>query len=779
MNTRNWSIRSKIVAMVSVPLAGLLALWMVALALAAGPALRLRDARTLVDALVRPGERLIAELQNERRLAAVYLAGSDVVAGIAEQRARTDEAIAAFRRHAADFDPGEVADPRVAARVDQLHTTLDGLAAGREAIDGRRLEWTALFELYNGIIDAGFQLLAAIAALPGDPVSREAQALVDFGVATEMLGRADALLGAAFHTGRFGPGEYRELLGHVGAYRVLYPRAFADLPDSARARYQQLTEGAEFGRLRALEETLLVDGAETAAPPIDPGEWRAAYDAVREQLRQIALGAVDELGDQGRSVARRSLFFTAVVGLVGVAAVAVALVIAVRMARSLVRRLTGLRAVALDLAGTRLPDVVDRLRAGETVDVRAETPSLDYGTDEIGQLGHAFSAVHRTAIRSAVQEATARRGWRETVLALARRSQSLLHRQLTLLDTMERKAAPEELRNLFTLDHLATQMRRHTESLLILSGAKPGRGWSRPVPMIDVIRGAISEIEHYARVDVDTVDNASLIGRAVGDVIHLLAELIENATLFSPAETRVRVRGSLGDDGYTVEVEDRGFGMTRSAIDEVNQLLAAPPEFDPAHSVRLGLFVVAHLSARHRIQVTLRSSAEGGVIAAVRLPTDLVIADSSADAPAPAAEHRPPTRASLPTRRPTGPGRPPAPTPDAPAPAERAGDESRTAAPSAPTDQPRPPVAAPAGAGGLPRRVRQQSLAPQLRDSGEPPSAEQLAVRRSPQRVRSVMSALQAGAARGRQSAAVGASTPSGSDAGEADRDATDSERSL
>jgi hypothetical protein len=214
--------------------------------------------------------------------------------------------------------------------------------------------------------------------------------------------------------------------------------------------------------------------------------------------------------------------------------------------------------------------------------------------------------------------------------SLARRSQSLLHRQLTLLDQMERRASdPEALDDLFRLDHLTTRMRRHAEGLVILAGAPPGRGWSSPVRMVDVMRGAIAEVEDYARVSVATRSQAALAGSAVADVIHLLAELIENATTLSPPYTSVRVSGDTVGNGFAIEVEDRGLGMSPTRLAELNDRLANPPEFNPSDSEQLGLFVVSQLAKRHGIRVTLRASPYGGTAAIVLIPLHLVVTDEA------------------------------------------------------------------------------------------------------------------------------------------------------
>ena len=303
--------------------------------------------------------------------------------------------------------------------------------------------------------------------------------------------------------------------------------------------------------------------------------------------------------------------------------------------RGIIRRLRGLERSALTLAETQLPDVIARLRRSEDVDVAAEAPPLRVGPgsndrDEIGRVGQAFDLVRQTAIRAAVDEAKLRRGLNDVFRSLARRSQSLLHRQLALLDQMERRATdPEALDDLFRLDHLTTRMRRHAEGLVILAGAPPGRGWSSPVRMVDVMRGAIAEVEDYARVSVATRSQAALAGSAVADVIHLLAELIENATTLSPPYTSVRVSGDTVANGFAIEVEDRGLGMSPPRLDELNERLARPPEFNPSDSEQLGLFVVGQLAKRHGIRVTLKVSAYGGTAAVVLIPQHLVVTEEA------------------------------------------------------------------------------------------------------------------------------------------------------
>ena len=341
--------------------------------------------------------------------------------------------------------------------------------------------------------------------------------------------------------------------------------------------------------------------------------------------------------------AKRRVWEVAVFGLAGLI---LTLLVSILLGRSINRRLTALRRSALTLAEEQLPSVVSRLRRGESVDVAAEAPPLRVGSDEIGQVGQAIDTVRQTAIRSAVDEARLRQGVNDMFRNLARRSQSLLQRQLTVLDGMERKATdPDVLEDLFKMDHLTTRMRRHAEGLIILSGAPPGRGWSAPVKLIDVMRGAISEVEDYARVTVSTQSRAALSGSAVTDVIHLLAELIENATTLSPPFTQVRVSGEAVASGFAIEIEDRGLGMTPQRMAELNERLAQPPEINPTNTEQLGLFVVGQLARRHGISVTLRQSPYGGTTAVALIPDRLIVDEG----PAAITAGGPPVAAGVPT----------------------------------------------------------------------------------------------------------------------------------
>ncbi|HEX5594782.1 MAG TPA: nitrate- and nitrite sensing domain-containing protein, partial [Micromonosporaceae bacterium] len=698
----------------------------------------------------------------------IYLAGGGGMDELHRQRDRTDQAAAEFRRRASSARLSDAASELLATRLDQTFTALEILPSGRGFIDRREMDRTGALNLYSSIITSTFHTFFAMATLPDEDLNRRVRALTSLGQSREMLARADALLAGVYTAGRFGEGEHAEFVQIIAAQHFVYEAAVADLPAADRSAYQRMTEGEAFVRLRKIEETLINKGRTGAVPPVNAEAWYSSQESVQQQMRSFELNASEALAADSRPVAAGVLIRLAMAGILGLVAVVVSVVLAVRIGRALIQRLTGLRAAALELATERLPDVVARLRRGEEIDVAAETPSLEYGSDEIGQVAKAFSEVQRTAVRSAVEEAALRRGLSEVFLNIARRSQTLLHRQLAVLDSMERRATdPDELADLFRIDHMATRMRRHAEDLVILAGAAPGRGWRNPVAMIDVIRGAISEVEDYQRVDIAAVEPAATVGRAVGDVIHLLAELIENATVFSPPQTRVLITGEALPKGYVIEVVDRGLGMAPEEIEAANKKLASAPEFDVANSARLGLFVVARLAARHGVQVRLRPSPYGGLTAVVLIPAALVVLpDSRGLAPAGGARRDDDMTvgADLDVTQPLQPVALVATAPAEALPARRRDAES----PQLVLPETRTPVLDESDAtreipavkenaaetDGLPRRVRQRRVAPRssralLSSSG--PFGDGIAKPRDPEQIRAAMASFQSGTVRGRR----------------------------
>jgi signal transduction histidine kinase len=315
---------------------------------------------------------------------------------------------------------------------------------------------------------------------------------------------------------------------------------------------------------------------------------------------------------------------------------ALALISTTIVGRSMVRPLRRLRAGALEIAGLRLPETVRRMSEtdGEGVSLDVEPIDVD-SLDEIGEVARAFDQVHREALRLAANEAALRGNVNAMFVNLSRRSQSLVERQIRLIDDLEQgEQDPERLSSLFQMDHLATRMRRNSENLLVLAGHDESRRWNQPLALVDVLRASLSEIEHYERVTLNVQPGIVVRGQAVSDVVHLTAELIENATSFSAAETPVSIGGHLlGSGGVLLEITDEGVGMSAEEMAHANWRLDNPPVVDVAVSRRMGLFVVARLAAKHGIRVRLRPAASGGLIALVWLPDEAIMQEGPATSP--------------------------------------------------------------------------------------------------------------------------------------------------
>uniref|UniRef100_UPI0015F05299 sensor histidine kinase n=1 Tax=Streptomyces shenzhenensis TaxID=943815 RepID=UPI0015F05299 len=599
-----------------------------------------------------------------------------------------------------------------------------------------------------------FAVDGALTGVQADDMGSDARVLLEFSRAGEALAQEDAVLGGARLAGGLDGERLRLFTGAVDTRRVLTDAAVTDLPGTQRAAWHRLADGADYTALSAAEDRILASSPGAKAVGAAPeATWETTHARVRDGMRNIEADTARAVAGRADPFARGLLTPAGAAVLFGLLAVAASLVISVRIGRGLVVELVSLRNSALEIARRKLPEAMRRLRAGEEIDVRAEAPAGPPAEDETGQVAEALATVHRAALRAAVERAELASGISGVFVNLARRSQILVHRQLSLLDSMERRSDdPSELSDLFRLDHLTTRMRRHAESLIILSGAAPGRAWRMPVSLTNVVRAAVSEVEDYARVEVRQLPEAAVIGAAVADLTHLLAEVVENAAQFSPPHTRVRVTGEPVGNGYALEVEDRGLGMGQETLTEANRRIEQSEALDLFDSDRLGLFVVSRLAARHGIKVHLRTSPYGGTTAVVLLPKALLHGGSpERPGPSPADTEQAPARAyarvpgtALPQPAPVGrpvlaaPRTSPRPAPEPPPPGVTALRPHRPPHDSEPSDD------------DLPRRVRQASLAPQLRDPrAEEPAPARSRDERTPELVRDRMTAYRDGWARG------------------------------
>ncbi|MEU2396289.1 nitrate- and nitrite sensing domain-containing protein [Streptomyces sp. NPDC007369] len=355
-------------------------------------------------------------------------------------------------------------------------------------------------------------------------------------------------------------------------------------------------------------------------------DWYDADDTKLQAMKVIELTLLEDMEQKARELKNESQRDAIINGALILLVLGVSLVGAFVMARSMIRSLRRLQDTATRVAQERLPELVKQLSESDPQDVDTSVESVGLHTrDEIGQVAAAFDDVHREAVRLAAEQALLRGNVNAMFTNLSRRSQGLIQRQLSLISELEsREADPDQLSSLFKLDHLATRMRRNGENLLVLAGEEPGRRWTRPVPLVDVLRAAASEVEQYERIELAAVPATEVAGRVVNDLVHLLAELLENATSFSSPQTKVKVTGhALPDGRVLVEIHDTGIGLSPEDLAAINERLAAPPTVDVSVSRRMGLFVVGRLSLRHGIRIQLRPSDSGGTTALVMLPVDV------------------------------------------------------------------------------------------------------------------------------------------------------------
>jgi hypothetical protein len=634
---RNLPIRSKLIAILITPLLALTLL--TSLGIGANLATKvqaehLRQQAAFAITL----SRLVHELQDERDLTAGWVSGGRANDGrrdLDDQQARVNRALEAVRKDA------QALEDDGSPFYGKVQTALAGL--GRLAEMRGRAEDSAAATTAQQVLDSYSELIGKLLAVDFE-IARDADNHTMTGnvaafVAMARLGEAASqergFLHAVTAAGKFAPGEFQHLSELVGAQRSWRSQFNAAATPEQHQALDQTLQRADSEQATQLRDDLVGTApSQPATAPsqpatVPPTDWYRASTARIELLRGVEDNLAGDVDAAAAAVqaggSRRALTYTVI--LTALLWLTVGLVLL--MARSMVQPLRTLTDTANDVADHRLPGVVDQLQHAQDprdLDVVPE-PVPVTSTDEIGQVSAAFNSVHSTAIQVATEQAALRRSVGDMFLNLARRSQSLIDRQLELMDDLERNETdPDTLENLFRLDHLATRMRRNSEDLIVLSGEAPPRRWSQPMPLVEVVRAAVAEVEDYNRVELLPIDETmGLAGQAVSDVVHLLAELIENATSFSPPGTKVQIAGQAISSGYVLEIEDRGLGMTDQELVEANERLANPPMVDFALSRMLGLYVVARLAQRYNVKVQLRHSWYGGITALVLLPSNLTV----------------------------------------------------------------------------------------------------------------------------------------------------------
>ncbi|BCJ63064.1 sensor histidine kinase [Polymorphospora rubra] len=629
LRLRDWRMRTKLGAVLIVPSVAFIVLASVQTGSLVSQATVLNEFAEQVR-VGRETTALIHELQQERdRTFGERMAPATSSDGrydpaqargiLAPLHERVDGAVDAFRAAGDPMSRGDAAWRVAYARTVGL---LDQLPALRSAAVGGIVTAPTIEGNYTRTIDS----LLALLAEPSPGVERPELTdavlrYVQLARVKEAGSRIRARLYSAGRVGGYGPEE----LVTLSDLRVQQLTAMAEFQVVATTeqleRYAAATRDPRFVHAGQLEETSL-PSADAGPRVIPPASWWSASQDRHDLLREVETSVLDDAVEQADSRSAAQVRRTVLVAVGVLAVLLAALLTSVVIGRSIARSLRMLRAQALQVAQLDLPETLRQLR-----EVNAGVPEIEVppatvrSMDEIGDVAEAFVAVHRSAVTVAVDQATMRRTFNAMFVNLARRSQVLVERQLELLDELEREESdPDQLENLFKLDHLAARMRRNDESLLVLAGTESTRRWNRPVALSTVVLAAVAEIEQYPRVRHEVPDDLHVVGHAVADLVHMLAELLENATAFSPPDTLVRVTGTgYGPETALIEIVDEGLGMSPTGVADANKLLAAPPAADLAASERMGLFVVSHLAARQGVRVQLRA-AERGVVATIWLP---------------------------------------------------------------------------------------------------------------------------------------------------------------
>ncbi|NGO11910.1 sensor histidine kinase [Streptomyces sp. HC44] len=629
------SIRLSLILLALVPSVTLATMWGVTTTQMFSEGLQLRSQTELSRSTGAMGTDATLALQRERSLSAAWLASPGASrAALDKQRKQTNAQVAKLsgRSDAIDKAPDRIGD-----RLYSVIAAAGSLEYYRGQIDDRTdITAEQALDQYTSIIDDQIHAFQELSKVDDGDLTSQAEPLVALEHAAELVSQENSLLTLAWPSGKLDEESRIRFVQLVNARRWLVEDQIVhSLTGTARAQTERILQGSAWKNLEDIENQVLQarttgSGSDRKVNlPDARQQWNASMGELSVDYPNLIQRQTGELLDRSSDEADNLLVKAAALSAGGLVALLLCVVLSWRITRSLFRRMRGLRMATLSLAQERLPDVVARLDRGEKVDVDSAAPPLDYGRDELGQVAQAFNTAQRTAVHTAVELADTRRGFEKVILGIARQSQNLVNLQLSKLDALEREHQdPHILQGLYELDSTASQLRRYEENLVIISGERPGRSWSEPVALIDILRSAVGEVAEYQRVEVHTDEEVYIAPPAVADVIHLLAELIDNATVYSPAPSPVGVRAAMVAKGLAIEIEDRGLGMSEEDYEAFNAQLAVQPQFDVvalADDLRLGMFVIARLATRHGIAVTLRASPYGGTTAIVLVPHDIVV----------------------------------------------------------------------------------------------------------------------------------------------------------
>ncbi|MGW1763231.1 nitrate- and nitrite sensing domain-containing protein [Streptomyces sp. NPDC002073] len=633
---QNWRISTRLVSLLALPVVAATSLGGFRINESMNDIQQLEHMQ-LLTTMTKQATALASALQEERDKSAGPLKNNknkpnSLVDGV---RKNTDDAATAFVDATQNIDEQEQNDETLQSirsnvlQISQQLMTIEDIRKNAYQMGSQQT-----VSEYNQLILSLLSLSQDMAQATSSPeMIKRTRALAAFSSAKEYASIQRAVIAAALP-------ESNTVRGALSENDRLYALAALKSEGQARKTFDLVYQG----KAEELTDTLNDGNAEISAGEHyarrilgTPGQfskevnrswmdWYDQNDSKISAMKRIELSLLDDMEQEARRLKNEAQRDAIINGALILLVLGVSLVGAFVVARSMIRSLKRLQDTATRVAQDRLPELVKQLSESDPQDVDTSVESVGvHSRDEIGQVAAAFDDVHREAVRLAAEQALLRGNVNAMFTNLSRRSQGLIQRQLSLISELEsREADPDQLSSLFKLDHLATRMRRNGENLLVLAGEEPGRRWTRPVPLVDVLRAAASEVEQYERIELASVPGTEVAGRVVNDLVHLLAELLENATSFSSPQTKVKVTGhALPDGRVLVEIHDTGIGLSPEDLAAINERLAAPPTVDVSVSRRMGLFVVGRLSLRHGIRIQLRPSDSGGTTALVMLPVDV------------------------------------------------------------------------------------------------------------------------------------------------------------
>lgn len=621
---RRLGIRWKILAILAVPIAVLTAGALFISLTAVSDSRSTRQVSNLIYA-AEDMRSVVEALQQERHSALRFINADDsdresLVNELEQSRWLTDEALAGLRGHLdiIDFD---LLDDRILELIDETVETHARLEALRPRVESGSITESTAFDSYSKIIRNDVMLASRLGGLieqrdPAEFISTYAT----LDLLTEYLKQERELGETVINTTERTDQVRADLQSLVALQEELLDNAASQL-DALDTEATVPSIATNVATLRILVQTGSVETLER----MDVNDWIDSINRVIDNI-EPARGEVIEIAaqraDEAATDARNQAIIT-----IGGATIAVlfSLFLALIVARGIVNPLRRLTRAA-EKVRDDLPRLVEQVATpGAAPDIELERIPVE-SRDEIGKLASAFNSVNETTVTVAQEQAALRGSIAEMFVNVARRDQVLLNRQLTFITQLERtEEDPAQLEDLFRLDHLATRMRRNAESLLVLAGIDSGRRLRNPMAISDVVRTASSEIEHYDRIDLVLMADPAVLGHVALTVAHLLAELMENATVFSDPTSRVEVMTALREDGVAISITDDGLGMDAAAVADVNEKIRSSSASDVIGAQRLGMFVVGHLSSRLGIQVEVSSPGEGrGTRVDVLVPLDLL-----------------------------------------------------------------------------------------------------------------------------------------------------------